>query len=159
MQLREGEQILRTYHHHILPMVFQIIKVSLGSAPFFAIIYFARNSMSIGGLSIALGVIIGIFGILILHIFVDDRLDRLVITNKRIVMIDWKMIILKVENEVDIRDIQEVKLTSRGILSSFRIFDYGVCTIETASHDLSICFIDAPHPSQIRDFIFSLKKV
>lgn len=159
MQLRSGEKILKVYHRHIFPTIVQIIKIVIGSLPFFVIIYFSRNSLSVGGLSIAFGVIIAIFGILILHVFIDDRLDRLIVTDQRVIFIDWKMIIFKIENELDIKDIQEITFSSRGVLSFFRIFDYGRCTIETASYDVSITFEDAPHPSQIRDFIISLKKV
>ncbi|MBI5152494.1 PH domain-containing protein [Candidatus Peregrinibacteria bacterium] len=159
MQLREGEQINSTFRRHLLPTVLKLITVALGSAPFYLLVYFLRNDMSAGGLFAAITAVTAVFGLFLLHILIDDRLDRLVITNQRIVFIDWKMVIFKTESDIDIKDIQEVSVTEKGILSKFRLFDFGRCIIETASPDVSITFDHAAHPAEIRDLILSLKKV
>lgn len=159
MQLREGEQILRLYHRHLFPTVIKTLEIALGSVPFFLILYFIRTGLSIGTLFIAITVITAIFGLFLLHVFIDDRLDKLIITNQRIVFIDWQMVILKTENDIEIKDIQEVTVSIRGVLSKFRIFNFGNCKIETASSDLSIIFTNAPNPAELRDFILSLKRV
>lgn len=159
MQLREGEQIHNTFRRHLLPTILRLIAVALGSAPFYLLVYFLKNEMSATGLFAAITVVTAVFGLFILHILLDDRLDKLVITNQRIVFIDWKMVIFKTESDIDIKDIQEVSVTEKGILSKFRVFDFGKCVIETASPDVSITFEHAAHPGEIRDLILSLKKV
>lgn len=159
MQLREGEKILKTYRRHLFPMIVLIIEVLLGSVPFYLLIYFMMNNVSLGTLSVIIGVVTAIFSLLLLNVVFNDRLDKLVVTNHRIIMVDWKVIVFKSESEIDIKDIQEITLTTAGILANLKIFDFGTCLIETASHDLSIRFDDAPHPSEMRDFILSLKGI
>jgi len=159
MQLHNDEQILRVYRHHILPMIIKLVATALSSIPFYLIIYWMRTNLSLTAISILIAFITAIFGLMVLHVFIDNRFDKLIVTNKRVIYIDWKAIMFKTENEININNIQEITFVSKGVLSNLKIFNYGKCVIETASHDLSISFPDAPNPSEIRDFILTQKKV
>ena len=91
---------------------------------------------------------------------VTYRLDRLVITNQRMVWVNWSSFFRKEEHELEFRDIQDIHTREKGILSYFRIFDYGLFQVETAASSVTINFEDAPDPEGIKQFIFDycLKK-
>ena len=80
-------------------------------------------------------------------------MDRLVITNKRIVYIDWQYLTVKAEYETELKDIQDLASHERGIIAIFPVFDYGTFEVKTASSDVTIRFENAPNPSEILKFV------
>lgn len=46
MHLREGEKILRIYHHHPTPFVLNILKVIGAVLPFFFLLFLFQESLS-----------------------------------------------------------------------------------------------------------------
>ena len=46
MNLREGEQILKIYHHHPTPFVIQLLALMLGIFPFFLILFWMQGLLS-----------------------------------------------------------------------------------------------------------------
>jgi len=158
MQLREGEQILKVYHHHPTPFVFDVLKVIVGAFPFFFLIYLFQPSLSTKSfILVNLGVFL-IFSLVILYISLIYWLDKVIVTNQRVIHIDWKYLTVRDEAEALLDDIQDVQTEEKGILALLWIFDYGLVRLDTPSSYVTIVFKDAPDPEGMRKFIFSIKK-
>ena len=85
-------------------------------------------------------------------------MDKLIITDQRIVYIDYKFLTVSQESQTFVQDIQDIASREKGILSYLKIFDYGMLRIETAASNITITFENAPDPEGIRQFIFHLRK-
>lgn len=157
MELREGEHILKTYHHHRTPFVFDLLKIIAGSFPFFLLLYLFGPTISSKAYFIAHIVIISIFVLILIYQSLIYWLDKLVITNQRVVHIDWKFLTIRKEYETELTDIQDIITREKGVLAVFRWLDYGTFRLQTASHASIIEFIDAPDPEGIRQFIYEHK--
>lgn len=158
MNLREGERILKVYHHHPFPFVKDMFKVIVGAFPFFLLLYMFKSAFSVGAYVIANAVIFFFFSLVIAYISLIFWLDKLIITNFRIVFIDWKYLTHRNEAEALLDDIQDVQTEERGLLAFFWIFDYGTLRLDTASSYVTIEFFEAPDPEGIRKFIYHIKK-
>lgn len=157
MDLREAEHVLKTYRHHRTPFVLDLLKIIVGSFPFFLLLYLFGPAISSGAYFIAHVVIISIFVLVLIYQSLIYWLDKLVITNQRVILIDWKFLTIRKEYEAELVDIQDIITREKGILSVFKWLDYGTFRLQTASHASIIEFIDAPDPEGIRQFIYSVK--
>lgn len=157
MILREGERILKVYHHHATPFILDILKAIFGVIPFFLIIFFARDHISSKAYIISHLVIIVIFALIIAYVSMVYWLDKLVITNLRIVFINWKRLTKREESEALLNDIQDIQIHEKGIFSHFSLLDYGSFTLETASSRRTIHFEQAPDPEGIRRYIYHVR--
>ncbi|MBI5753903.1 PH domain-containing protein [Candidatus Peregrinibacteria bacterium] len=157
MHLREGEQILKIYRHHPTPFVYHLFVAILGTLPFFLVLFLFKESFDTKSFVIAHIVILLAFALVVTYMSLVYWLDKLVITNQRIVFVDWKFLTVKDEAEAFFREIQEIQTTEKGFLSHFRIFDYGSIIIETASAHVDIEFPNAPDPEDIRRFIYHIR--
>jgi len=157
MDLREGEKILKVYHHHPTPFAFKFIKIALSMVPFYIFLFLIDSSMDPGTYIFIHIVLAVIFLLLVSYISLVYWLDKLIITNMRVVFIDYKYLTTKEDSFVDISDIQDIKTRENGVLSYFWIFDYGSFEIETSSSTISIIFPNSPCPETIRQFLFHLK--
>ena len=84
-------------------------------------------------------------------------LDRLVVTNHRVIYVDWKYFTVRNEYGADLGDIQDIVTKEKGFLSHFKMFDYGEFRLETASNRSIIVFVNAPDPEGLRQFVYKLK--
>lgn len=99
-----------------------------------------------------------LFSLISIYIALIYWLDKLVITNLRVVHIDWKYLTVRDEIEAMLDDIQDISTAEKGILSYFRVFDYGDIQIATASSRVVLKFGWAPDPEGIRRFIYHVRK-
>lgn len=83
-------------------------------------------------------------------------LDRLVITNRRVLYIDWNGAFSNTEHEAELVDIQDVETREKGFISLLSFLDYGDFTVETASTRTTIHFPNAPDPEGIKHFIYHM---
>ena len=157
MKLREGEQILRVFHHHPTPFIFDIFKVILGAFPFLFLIFLFKVTMSNSAYVISNIILLFIFALVITYVSLIYWLDKLVITNLRIVYVDWKYLTVRDEVEALLMDVQDVTTTEKGWLSYFKAFDYGDLKLDTASSRVTLEFIDAPNPEEIRRLIYHVR--
>lgn len=153
IHLKEGERIVKTYHHHPFPFAMQLVKTVAASAPFFFLLYLIKSALSTQYLIIAILSIVILFSLVIVYLALIYWLDRLVITNKRIVHIDWKFLTKRDSQQALLHDIQDIRTHEQGILASLYIFDHGTIRIETASSKTTIVFIEAPDPEGMKAFI------
>lgn len=157
MNLREEERVLKVYHHHPTPFVLDVFKVIVGAFPFFLMLYFFQTTMSTRNYVLAnLGIFL-VFSLVIVYVSLIYWLDKLVITDQRIVHIDWKYLTVRSEAEALLKDIQDIQTDEKGFLSYFSVFDYGFLRLDTPSSYVTIEFYDAPDPEAIRKFIFHVK--
>ena len=156
MRLGKGEKVLKVYYHHYLPFVFRLLKVFVVTLPFYFLLFLFREGLPnniIFGFHL---VLISIFSLVTVYVTLVYWLDRLVVTNRRVVFIDWKYLTVKAEHETELADIQEVSSYEKGIIAVLQIFDYGSIVIQTASSTPTIEFPEAPDPDGIKKFIHSL---
>lgn len=157
MDLREGEKVLKIYHHHPTPFVVDLLKIIAGSFPFFLMLYLFGPTMSTKVFVWSHIAVIILFILILIYQALVYWLDRLVITNQRVVHIDWKYLTIRDEYEAELNDVQDISTKEKGILSTFWVLDYGTFTLQTASHTSIIKFTEAPDPEGIRQFVYHIK--
>ena len=157
MHLREGEQILKTYHHHPTPFVFQLIKAFFITIPFLLLVYIFQSVLSSKALIITLIVIFLFFLLFCIYLALIYWLDKIIVTNLRVIHVDWKYLTVKHESEVLIEDIQDIQTKENGFWSHFKFLDYGSIKIDSPSSYVTIIFTQAPNPESIRQFIYKLR--
>lgn len=153
MQLQSGEKIIKIFHHHPFPFVVQIIKALGASLPLFFLLYLFSSAMKYEWIVISILLIMAVYTVIIVYLALIYWLDKLVVTNKRIVHIDWKLLSQRDEGEALLYDIQDVHSKEKGILSTFYLFDYGLIRLETAASKATIVFTEAPDPEGIKEFL------
>lgn len=158
MHLREGEQVLKIYRHHPTPFVGQIFVAILGALPFYLMLFLLQESFSASTFwTISIAIFIA-FILVVTYMSLVYWLDKLVVTNQRIVFVDWKFLSVKDEAEAFFHEIQEIQTREKGFLAYFKAFDYGSIVIETASAHIDIEFPNAPDPEGIRRFIYHIRE-
>jgi len=153
MQLQNEENIIKIYHHHPFPFMVQIAKAVGASLPFFFLLYLFSSILTYNQLIIGILVVLALFTVIIIYLALIYWLDKVVITNKRIVHIDWKVLSQRDEGEALLNDVQDIHTKEKGILSAIYLFDYGLLRIETAASKATIIFTEAPDPEGIKKFL------
>jgi hypothetical protein len=155
MHIENGEVIIHTFRHHYFPYITRLIELCLGFTPIFFLMYFLTNESKLSTITYSfLGVTI-FFIFSFLYMSSIYWLDKLIITNKRIIHVDWKNLTLRKEYEAKINEVQDIRTQEKGILSKIGMFDYGIVQIDTASAKSIILFAEAPDPENIKHFIYT----
>jgi hypothetical protein len=157
MHLRHNEKLIRIYHHHPLPFFLSVLKISFLSAPFYFLLFLFRGGMSTGTFIIAGFVITAFFLLALFYLTMIYWADRLIVTNYRVIHINWHFLTVRREYEAELQDIQDIETQEKGILSFLKFLDYGLFEIQTAASRVSIIFRDAPDPEAVKAFIFRVK--
>lgn len=156
MKLQKNEEVVKVYHHHPTARLFRALGVVIAGLPFFFVAWFFRDLFSPGQM---MAIYFGV-GLLNLAVLLYDSvlyyLDRLVVTNKRILYIDWNGAFSNTEHEAELIDIQDIETKEKGLIAILNIFDFGDFTLETASTHTTIHFPNAPDPEGIKHFIYHL---
>ncbi len=153
MQLQPKEQLIKIFYHHPFPFIVQIVKVVSASLPFFFMLYLISSALSYNAIIIANLIIIAIFSLVILYVSLIYWLDKLIITDKRVIHVDWILVSKRVESEALLYDIQDITTQEKGLLSAIPLFDYGIIRMETASSKTTVKFTEAPDPEGIKAFV------
>lgn len=158
MHLGEGEEIVKIYHHHPTPYIYRMLKIILATFPFLLILFVSQESFhTTSSYIIAHVVVLVFFSIVVLYVSLIYWLDKLVVTNQRVVYIDWQFLTIRKEVEALLEDIQDIATQENGFLAFFKVFDYGTIKVETASSHVTLQFNDAPDPEAIRKFIYHVR--
>lgn len=157
MDLREGEEILKVYHHHPTPFVVKILKFVCGFLPFYIALWALGSSLSSGWYLLSHIILFSIFGIVITYVSLTFWLDKLVLTNQRVIYIDYKYLTSSTQSYADLLDIQDITTKEKGVLAYFKMFDYGTFSVDTSSSSTIIEFPNAPDPEGIRRDIYHVK--
>lgn len=155
MHIEGDETIIATVKRHPTPYVIALTEATIAAAPIFAVAYLISREISSGaviGTMLTLS-IIALIGFLIATL--DYILDKLIITNKRVVWIDWKSLLKKQENELQLSDIQNIKTSELGVLSKFALFRYGRFEVESAASQTSIIFSQCNDPKTTKHIMLA----
>ncbi len=158
MYLQEGEKIIKRVHHHYFFVILNAIRIWIYSLPFYFMGWVITHVMS---LQIQFYTYLGITIVFALVWFYDALiyyLDSLILTNKRIIYMDWKTPFVREEIQGKLADIQNISTKENGILSGIDLFDFGTVRVETSSTRSVIFFDEAPNPEGLRFFIYNLVK-
>lgn len=156
MHLQKDENYIKNVHHHPVVFILRALKIAIVSLPFYLVAAFFSGVLSGMQMFLAYLGIFTMFGLIMFYDLILFYLDRLIITNRRIVHIDWKSIFNRTEHEAELVDIQDIATEEAGIFSAIPIFDFGTFRLETASTKTTIIFKDAPDPEGIKNFIYHL---
>jgi len=156
MHLQNDELIIKVFHHHPFPLAIGGLKTIVVSLPFFFVATFFRGILSDLQLGTVYSTIGIVFFIIMCYFALINYMDHLIVTNQRILYVNWKTLFSREENEVELRDIQDITTNEFGVLSWFKIFDYGTFEVQTAGSKVAILFKDAADPEGIKHFIYHL---
>ena len=156
MDLHKDEVLVKEFHHDVICFIERSVKVVIASLPILYMMSIFAGFFSTEVVISAYLVVAAIFSMLIANDVFLFYMDRLIITNKRIIHVDWKSLFSKTESEAELSDIQDIKTTSGGILTLLPFFNFGTFSAETASTKTSIRFENAPAPDEIKDLIYHL---
>lgn len=156
MHLQENEQLIKTFHHHPVIFLFKALNYIIVSLPFFFVASFFNGFFSIAQMAMVYAGVAGIFLLLMGYDLFFFYFDRLVITNRRILHVDWNGAFSRSEHEAELSDIQDVGTEENGLLAFLSFLDFGIFTVETASTKTTIIFKDAPDPEGIKHFVYHL---
>ncbi len=158
MKLQVNEKIIKVYHHHVFFFLWRGVKVWSAILPFLLLTFMFRSLMPVmWQLAIIATTIVG-FALVHAYDFVMYYLDTLIITNQRVVHLDWINPFKYLETQAMLDDIQNVESVENGFLSELKIFDFGEFQIETASTRTVIKFSQAPDPEGIKFFVTDLSR-
>lgn len=158
MHLRNGEKTLKVYRHHFFPYFIQLLKIAVVSFPFYLLLFLFRPVMSSSSFAWGNALVAFLFLLVIAHQSLIYWLDRFVVTNYRVVYIDWKLLTLRRESEAELAQLQDIRTEEKGVLAIIPFLDYGSVTVETAASLRLLTFEYAPDPESIRHFIFEIKE-
>ena len=153
MHLDKDERILKVYYHSLLPYLISVAQLLSATLPFFFLIYLIRSNITFSQALMIYAFVLFLFSLVFIYITLIYWLDRLVVTNKRVIFIDWKYLSLKVESETELKDIQDIVSTENGVFSLLPLLDFGTVEIKSASNKTAIVFPEAPDPNGIKKFI------
>lgn len=157
MHLRSKESIQKVYHRHYFPFALTSLKVLAASAPFYFVLFVLQDTLTSGQLTAGFFFITLLFALVYVMVSYLYWADKLVVTNFRVIFINWKLLNISEEHEAELHDIQDIHIVEKGLLSFIPFLDYGTVTIATAASEVSVRFDYAPHPNEIKRFIFSVK--
>lgn len=158
MQCQPDETKIRSFYHHPFPYLIRGLKIALVSLPFVFLALILSGSLDSGTMMMIYAGIMVLFALVIAYDALLYFLDRVVVTNKRIVYVNWKDLFNREENEANLDDIQDITTSEFGILSRLPIFDYGTFQVETAASKVAIVFEKATDPEGIKNFIYTLQR-
>jgi hypothetical protein len=158
MKLQSNEKIVKVYHHDLFCFIVRGIKIWIASLPFFMVaLMFSSVMPQLLTFSLVAAVFV-LFALVYAYDFMMYYLDTLVLTNQRIVHLDWISPFRYQETQAMLDDIQNIESKENGFLSSIKLFDFGEFLVETASTKTVITFNEAPDPEGIKFFVTNLSR-
>ena len=158
MQCLADENKIRSFYHHPFPYFLRALKLAAISIPFIFVASFFNGTLDETAMIMVYAAIGFVFALIIAHDALLYFLDRIIVTNKRIVYINWINLFTREENEANLDDIQDITTSEFGILSNLAIFDYGTFQVETAASKVAIVFDKANDPEGIKNFVYQLQR-
>lgn len=153
MHLRSEEKVLRIVKRHYTPYLVKLFGIGIIAVPLYSILFVIKGDNAGEWIMWTFALISFFLGIIIALISLDYLLDKMVITNFRVISINWKSLFNKEEAETELHEIQDITTVEKGILNRIRFFDYGPIKLETAASRPTIYFEDCSHPGDVKHFI------
>jgi hypothetical protein len=152
-QLADEEVIIVVRAHPVTQIPWVI------NAVIFLIMLFVLNFFLPGLFNLMQIIFINIFGLAVIFgyiwfNFLSWFFNVGIVTNERVIDIDYSAVIYREVTEAELKKIQDVTEKSGGFLATF--FDYGNVFVQTAGTLPNVEFINSPKPASIVDIINQL---
>ncbi len=98
---------------------------------------------------------VAVFGIFLMN-FIHWFFNIFIVTNQRIIDIDFVHLLYKEFSEAKIERIQDISFQTKGIVAT--MFDYGDVLIQTAGEHPNFIFQSVPKPGKVVDVVSDLSK-
>lgn len=154
MHMRPDETVIQKYRHHPFPFFLQMLLMGFATVILYAGLpfFFANSSAdTLFMAQVILGIVLVLF---LLHLTLMYWGDALVLTNYRLVSIDWKFFTLQTEEEINLYGIREVETVDHGLLNYIPLFNYGTVVVFSEG-EARLTFPYAPAPDSIKHAILS----
>lgn len=150
----DNETVLLVLRSHPTTQIYWIINAFI-----FFLLLIVANFVLPSLFTLSQSVFINLFGIIFIisylwFNFLNWFFNVGIVTNQRIVDIDYTMIIYKEITATHLEKIEDITAKSGGYFPS--LFDYGDVFIQTAGTEANIEFLNVPHPSQVVKIINGL---
>lgn len=157
MDFREGERALKVFYHHPTPFIFWAFEIIIAFLICFIPLFLSQNLIPLSVFIVLNLILFSFFILIIFYKSVIYWFDKLIVTNQRIIHINWINFLTRRESEASLDDIQDIKTTEKGLISYFRFLDYGTFALMTSSAKTTILFEQAPDPEGIRQYIYHVR--
>lgn len=154
MHLRPDETIIEKYRHHPFPFFLQMLLMGFASVILFAgiVLFFPDVSSDIlFTVRLVLAILLLLF---IAHLVLVYWGDALILTNYRLISVDWKFFHWQTEEELGLHSVKEVETSDNGLLRYIPLFDYGIVRVFSEGKG-EISFSQAPSPDKIKHAILT----
>ena len=94
-----------------------------------------------------------IFALVFLYMTLIYWLDKLIITNQRLIFINWISITNVHEREINLKDIQDIASFERGLIRFISVLSYGKIVIKSSAYKFDITFEEIGKANKVRTFI------
>lgn len=153
---QENEQVLLVLRQHpILNVTWVVVAILLGLAPLlvFPILPIDVVFPGIFGFfaTVVWYLLVGAF---IIESFLHWYFNIYILTDERIIDVDFFSLIYKEVSEAKIDKIEDVTATTAGFLGA--IFDFGTISIQTAAEKRQFEFVAVPQPAKVTKFLNEL---
>jgi hypothetical protein len=149
------ERVILVLRQHPITQV-QWVVVALGLAllpfffPFWRVFEFLPSRFEIAALALWYLLVMGFS----LQAFLSWFYNTYIITDERVIDVDFQSLIFKNISSAKIDNIEDVTATTGGALRS--VFDYGTVKVQTAATEKEFEFANVPHPSKVTALVNEL---
>jgi uncharacterized membrane protein YdbT with pleckstrin-like domain len=160
-QEEQEEVVLFLRQHFIVNIPWMFLAIILAIAPtilFPLLLHVLPLTIDVPGGYIFVGTVfwyVATFGYM-LSKFLGWFINIYIVTNERVVDIDFYYLLSKHFSQAELNKIQDISYSSGGIFAA--IFNYGDVTIETAGESPNLVFEMVPHPEQVVEAIRNLRE-
>ena len=152
MILRKNEQVLHTVYHHFLPYVIRCIYFFVFASIFLLFIRFVVEFLPSYAFYIYLATFL-IYLLVFLNMTFIYWLDKLIITNQRLIYINWISITNVQENEINLKSIQDIGSFEKGLVRFIPFLSHGKIVIKSSAYKNDITFEEIGKANKVRTFI------
>lgn len=146
MHLSQGETIAFVIKRHKTPLVFRLFFIFLAAVPVFFFFTALGRGISQSFL-IGITIVASLFLFIVIGLLLMNYVfDKIIVTNRRVILEDWHSPISRVQHEAKFSEIQDIRTRETGILARFPILNYGNLIIETAASKTCVEFDQCPDP-------------
>jgi len=152
MILRKNEQVLHTVYHHFLPYVIRCIYFLVFASIFLLFIRFVVEFLPSYAFYLYLATFL-IYLLVFLNMTFIYWLDKLIITNQRLIYINWISITNVQENEINLKSIQDIGSFEKGLVRFIPFLSHGKIVIKSSAYKNDITFEEIGKANKVRTFI------
>jgi len=161
IQLAPQEHIIAVFRKHWLVIFFEVVGLAvIGILPL--VLHMFGRTLVYGSLGTDIEIVFGFLYVLFLillwiagfNIWMDYYLDRLVLTNTRVIEIEQRGLFSREISSLNLENVQDVTIEIHGILQTF--FKLGDVHVQTSGAQRQVSIGYLAHPEQAKHIIMDL---